>query len=253
MSNNQQVYDDEKAARELQQAELGQAGAGDAQLAYGAPKPTQYGYGGPPVVQGIPVPAAGAAQGMPITGSVPTAGRYAGYPLGARAVAVVDENAVIELTVLRFRFSVMCFAFIDVFFTVFRISQAIADYYLIKEDPTYSSSFKTWDSPTNIWWFGLMGLVFLIGPLCGYVGAKGLRRNFVTIYLAFCACNMAYDIALAVLTAHIWLFFTAIIQLWITKIVFNFWRALGLLSQDRCAELLKPDYTPNEPVRLVYW
>jgi hypothetical protein len=240
--NTQQASDDEKIARELQQAELGQAGM---------PQPIRYGYTRPPVVQGTPVPAAGG-QGQPAACGVPAqglrAGQYAGYPV--TAAVVVNERELTELTVLRYRYSVMCFAFIDMFFTSFRIAQVITDS-AIREDSNPAG--KTYIRPENLWWFGIFGLIFLIGPLCGYIGAKGLRRNLVTVYVAFCTCNLCYEISLAVLTAHLWLLFTAIIQLWITKIVCNFWSALGHISIDRCAEILKPDYTPNEPIRVVYW
>lgn len=239
--NNQQASDDEKIAQELQQAELGQAGA---------PQPIRYGYTGPPVVQGTPVTAAGG-QGLPAACGVPAqgiyAGQHAGYPV--TAAVVVNERELTELTVLRYRYSVMCFAFIDMFFISFRIAQVIMDSALYdRYDPG-----KSYFRPESLWWFGIFGLIFLIGPLCGYIGAKALRRNLVTVYVAFCVCNLCHEISLAVLTARLWLLITAIIQMWITKIVCTFWSALGHIPVDRCAEILKPDYVPNEPIRVVYW
>lgn len=239
--NNQVIQDDEKAAREMQQAELGQAGG---------PQPIQYGYAGPQVVQGRPVPAGLGGPGS-VTCGVPNAGAgfTGGYPVGG--AVVVDERALIEITALRYRFSVMCFAFIDLFFICFRIAEVIV--VLVQEEENPTTDTERMISPASLWWFGLLSVVFLIGPMCGFLGAKRLRRNLVSVYLIFCVGNLAHEMALAFLTVHLWLLFTAIIQLWITKIVYTFWKALGFLTPDRCEEIMRPDYTPNEPVRMVYW
>jgi hypothetical protein len=245
--NNQVIADDGKIASELQQAELGQAGVDNSRLGHAdfqGPQPIQYGYAAPQVVHGKPVTAGPGVLGpTAITSGVPNGG----YPVGA--TIVVNERELVEHTALRYRFSVMCFAFIDLFFTCFRIAQIVA-VELVQEDESEGENML---SPASLWWFGVLGLVFLIGPICGFLGAKRLRRNLVTIYLAFCIGNLAHEMAWALLTLHIWLLITAVIQLWITKIVFTFWKALGLITPDRCQAILEPGYVPNEPIRMVYF
>merc|ERR1719195_1922030 len=102
-------------------------------------------------------------------------------------------------------------------------------------------------------WLAITGLVFIIGPLCGYAGAIKLRRGLVGIYLAFCFAKTGFEIALAILTLHLWLILIAFIQIWVTKIVYTFWRALGTIPRERCEQMSHPDFLANAPVRVLYW
>jgi hypothetical protein len=245
--NNQQVNADEKVARELQQAEMGQAGG---------PQPVQYGYAGSPtqVVQGMPVASAPPLPGAAVTGVVAGPGiRPGGYPIGA--TVVVNEQELIEFNALRYRLSVMCFSFLDFFMLVFRIAEVIVVVTTDQDgDGAVGSYYGKRISAASVWWFGFFGLVFLIGPVCGFAGAKRLNRNLVSVYLAFCACNLVHQIVYALrVTPYIWFILIALVNMWITRIVYNLWKALSFLTPERCQALLSPDYTPNEPVRVVYW
>merc|ERR1719517_363701 len=112
--------------------------------------------------------------------------------------------------------AVTCLAAIDFVFTWFNLVSLIS---------------------RNSW--GLFSLIFLMGPLCGVVGARRLNRPLVGVYLFFCLVKVAYEFFIAVFLAlhafagFLWLLVIAFVQLWIIKIVATFWVALGTLNPNR--------------------
>eukprot|EP00440_Ansanella_granifera_P058384 gb/GFBE01063282.1/.p1 GENE.gb/GFBE01063282.1/~~gb/GFBE01063282.1/.p1 ORF type:complete len:207 (+),score=34.96 gb/GFBE01063282.1/:1-621(+) len=174
--------------------------------------------GAPPVVQGVPVTGPGVEPVLMGAG-----GRAAMPP-----VAVVAELPVEEVVVLNYRMGLMCFATMDLLSTVLNAVSAF-------------TANRTW---------GLLVLVFLIGPLSGLVGASRLNRPLVSVYLAFCVLKAGFQIAFAVYTLFLWPVFLALIQFWITKIVATFWHALGAIPPERRAQLADEK---DVPVHMVYW
>merc|ERR1719414_1161876 len=62
-------------------------------------------------------------------------------------------------------------------------------------------------------YFGLLGLVFIIGPICGIVGARQLKRVLVTVYLGFCMSKLVFDIMAAIfMPLYFWYIIFALIQ-----------------------------------------
>merc|ERR1719160_462411 len=102
-------------------------------------------------------------------------------------------------------------------------------------------------------YFSLVSLVFLAGPVCGYIGAKSLKKNLVAVYVAFCTIKMVWHTVIAFMSGHFWLLLVALIQIWITTIVYRFHRALATISPERCKELLDPGFHSTVPRRMVLW
>merc|ERR1719282_1523703 len=101
-----------------------------------------------------------------------------------------------------------------------------------KEDPDIeeddSASFFGRKVPFLSSYFGLLGLIFMIGPICGIIGARSLKRQLVTVYLCFCIAKVLFDFFAAFFTTvFFWYIIFVLIQLWVIKIVLTFWRALG--------------------------
>lgn len=213
---------DERFARELQQAEMGQG-----------PHHVQG-----TVVQGVPVGAHPTSIGAPRIAAAPPV-----------LVAVVPDLPPEELVALNLRYSVICFAIIDFIFTAIPAITTLASGWGDRAD-VYVFGQKT---ELHAWVLALIQLVFLVGPACGIVGAKSFNRGVVTVYLGFCLANTAYKIAFALLTWWLWFILIALIQLWITRIVCKFWSALGAIPKERIAQMKEPDYLEKAPVTMVYW
>jgi hypothetical protein len=210
---------DERIAQELQQAEMGHA---------------------PQVVQGSVV------QGVPV-GAQPTPYGAPRYPLH---VAVVPDLPQEELIALSLRYSVMCFAFIDVIFIA--VPAIVA---LFGNDLTQKHKVAVFGATfvVRYWVLGVIQLAFLLGPMCGFFGAKTLKRGLVGIYLGFCIVNAFYKVVFALLTFWLWFLLVAFIQVWITRIVCRFYSVLGLISAERLTQMRGPDYIEKAPVAMVYW
>lgn len=242
MSN--QVQDDERLARQMQEAEMGQAG-----------------------VQGLPQVVHGIAVGSPV-GPNPGldgvyqaqavtigAGSISGMPYAA---AVLSDFSFEEKVVLRYRSALMCFASIDAIATIFHVATVIMALFRGNgvEEHDDQSTQGMFRNRTGLLggYFGLLGLVFIIGPVCGIIGARRLKRVLVTVYLGFCMSKLIFDImAAAFMPLFLWYVIFVLIQLWVTKIVYTFWKALGAIPQDRIIQLLDPSNQHNVPTRMVYW
>ncbi|CAJ1332147.1 unnamed protein product [Effrenium voratum] len=146
-------------------------------------------------------------------------GRPVGQPVGAQYhVAAAPQVVVVgtlppeEQIILNYRMAVMCFAGLDLISTTLYVLTA---WFL-------DDRFKAWE---------LLLLVFVLGPLFGFLGAKKLKRRLVAAYVGFCVCKVSFQIATALFTMWLWGIIFAIIQFWILKIVMTFWMALGVASQ----------------------
>merc|ERR1719313_2874731 len=90
--------------------------------------------------------------------------------------------------------------------------------------------------------------IFLVaGPLCGFFGADRLRQGSVTVYLAYCI--LLTLLLLAISTVNPWFILFMLVQIWITKIVFEFWHCLGTIPELRKQELLNAEV----PISVRYW
>jgi len=88
----------------------------------------------------------------------------------------------------------------------------------------------------------LIALVTLIGPVLGYYGAGNLNKGCVVTYLVFCVIKTIIQIVLMVSYGNFYYIFIAIIQLWITKIVYSFCTALNRIDVDRLTVLRRPGF-----------
>eukprot|EP00441_Pelagodinium_beii_P004376 CAMPEP_0197690202 /NCGR_PEP_ID=MMETSP1338-20131121/108022_1 /TAXON_ID=43686 ORGANISM="Pelagodinium beii, Strain RCC1491" /NCGR_SAMPLE_ID=MMETSP1338 /ASSEMBLY_ACC=CAM_ASM_000754 /LENGTH=138 /DNA_ID=CAMNT_0043272623 /DNA_START=32 /DNA_END=445 /DNA_ORIENTATION=+ len=107
--------------------------------------------------------------------------------------------------------------------------------------------------PTIITLLQLFHVLLIAGPICGYIGATRLNRNLVMVYLVFCFIKTFFEGLLAILTPYLWSILVAIIQIWVTRIVYSFWSALGRLTPDRLQQLLDPTAIGGFAPRAVYW
>lgn len=227
--------------------------------------------GGVPVTQMGQPPGSGGGvlvvQGMVVDGNETTiaaqskfcgGGGVAGMPYAA----VIEEIPMNEAIVLRYRSPLMCFAFIDALSTIFNAASSAGLFGAFGKmsededksgagDETRAAEEREPVGPRSL---GIFGLVFLIGPIAGVVGAKRLHRGFTSLYLAFCVAKTAYEIFLVAMAPGIWYILIALVQMWVTKLVFTFWRALGRTSPERCAALLNPmAVMQHGNVGMVYW
>jgi len=222
--------------------------------------------GGPvPIVQGMAVggcPPMGQPYGQPHGNpyGMPPGGApvVIGAPTGAGADMthiVVEELSLDEVLVLRYRFSLMCFAVIDAFSSIFHAGTSITAMRVATEGGSRDGRFQR-DAGDSTAALGLLGVLFLIGPICGLVGAKRLQRPLVGVYFGFCVAKTGFEIFLAVYTLAVWYILIALVQMWVTRIVFSFWRALGKLTPQRIQELRNPgsagygSHVVGQPVRI---
>lgn len=258
---------DDLAAGRLHQAELGQAPhpvvAGEVLQDLQASRPaagtggddpeiqarpavvtgTEIQQGVPAIQQGIPaiqqgIPAAGVVAGQageqlpPIVPGIvvgrpvdfmnnPPPQSLSGlYAISATGGELTEE----EVIVLNYGASLMIFASIDLLATILHVVLAVVR---ITETPGRIRNYSD-----------LLWVAFIFGPICGLIGAKKLRRNLVIVYFAFCLVKTAYQLAWAVVVLQLWHVITALVQVWVTKIVSTFWRALHRIPPERCEQLL---------------
>lgn len=239
------LSDDERLARQLQQEEYQTAQMGTAQGAQmGIPVGGVAGTGTPVV------------QGMAVQGQQPVAIGMVQPGMMPYNVAVVPDIPHDEAVVLNYRFSMQCFCMIDAVSTALNAASFIRTTFEDNNEEEKISVFgiKGLIEDENVGKIlGLCGLLLLIGPLCGFIGARKFNRSLIAIYLIFCIIKTIFEIALAVLTMWLWYILIALVQIWVTKIVFTFWTALGRIPEDRIKLLQSPDYMQNVRPRIVYW
>mmetsp|Transcript_70828 Transcript_70828/g.114169 ORF Transcript_70828/g.114169 Transcript_70828/m.114169 type:complete len:261 (-) Transcript_70828:321-1103(-) len=250
--SKQQVRNDEKYARELQQREL--------QMTQGAESRGQ----GNTVVQGHVVnssvaPPVGDVYGINQGyGGGPQSGFGGGPQPGVIGVhqqmdglpyAMSNEPSPAELIVFQYRTSLKCFAGIDILSTFLNGLSAVATTSGAVNSKMGSA---TGDQDTGfVTALSLFSLLLVLGPICGFIGASKLNRSLIAVYLVFCFFKLAMEILLAVVSPYLWYLLIALIQVWVTRIVFIFWKVLGSLSDLQLEQLRNPNYVPD--VRPMYW
>jgi hypothetical protein len=214
--------DDERLARDLQ----AQEGVVTGQLVgrvvghgtHGAPIPTNgRDFDVPAVVMGHPVSSgsippsqrANLPQGVPVEG----------LPPGLEDILMGAGITYEELVVLNYRTSVKCFAMLDAILNCMQVTQLPF----------------------------VFTIVLIGGPLCGFFGADRLRQGSVTVYLAYCILKTLLFLAGA--TVYPLFILMMLVQMWITKIVFEFWHCLGTIPELRKQQLLNAEV----PVQMTYW
>lgn len=252
-----QMQDDERLARQLQDQELSQVAMVNTVPVTG-------------VVQGMPVAGQGGngAQGQGYGGQAYTGpsgtptvigiGQPGSMPYG---VAVVPDIPSDESTVLSYRFSLLCFSIIDAVSTMLNAIAAARTFFADGDDAADSD-----EQQSNVFGntsfvknkglsqtVGLLALIFLVGPICGYMGARSFNRGLVAVYLVFCVAKTIFEAALAFLSPYLWYILIALVQIWVTKIVYTFWSALGRITPEKIVMLRDPNYVHNLPQRYVYW
>lgn len=94
----------------------------------------------------------------------------------------------------------------------------------------------------------------VIGPICGYYGAKKYQRNHILCYVVFCFINMCWRLAVFImaesLTAQILGFLMVFIEMYITRLVIRFYKLLRGFSDDDLNLLRALEHMP---VQMVYW
>jgi len=175
------------------------------------------------------------AQGVPVIGPSP---RIVGAPELAGPAPVFSLPSE-WLVVLNYRVAVMCFAFINLLTIALNVAIAILN---LAEFPL--------DPRGGAWPLIVLGVVFMLGPICGLIGAKYLKRGFVTVYVGFSFLLCASQIAFAVLTFWLSAIFLTFAQAWFTKIAATFWYCLGTVPVEHRSQLLD---LKEEEVQMVYW
>eukprot|EP00933_Yihiella_yeosuensis_P076463 TRINITY_DN86244_c0_g1_i1.p1 TRINITY_DN86244_c0_g1~~TRINITY_DN86244_c0_g1_i1.p1 ORF type:complete len:306 (-),score=28.47 TRINITY_DN86244_c0_g1_i1:42-899(-) len=282
-----QMSDDERLARELQAAEfqqqqsqpqqafvMGQGNATGMPVAY----PVAQGHTAGTFVQGNVV------QGSVVQGSVPPGtslnnatlqpGAAApgvtpgviGIPYGSGygaghdqpyAVTMVADVSPAEATVLNYRMSLKCFTCVDCFSTVLNAMSSIQASIAEDEHSDQERQGGMLGSLDKDGKFSqvlaIASLVLIIGPICGFLGARNLNRGLVQVYLIFCVIKTSFELLMALLTPFLWFLIIALIQVWVTKIVYTFWKALGEIGEELLERMRNPDYVPEATPRIVVW
>ena len=100
--------------------------------------------------------------------------------------------------------------------------------------------------------FSPIALLFLIGPVCGYIGARSLDKRKIQIYLNFCVLKSFYVLILFCVCARGALYLLVLaVQLWVTQIVYKFWKLLRPVTAERAAQLIDPAYTTRARLVLI--
>eukprot|EP00620_Florenciella_sp_RCC1587_P024056 CAMPEP_0182573598 /NCGR_PEP_ID=MMETSP1324-20130603/20312_1 /TAXON_ID=236786 /ORGANISM="Florenciella sp., Strain RCC1587" /LENGTH=292 /DNA_ID=CAMNT_0024788729 /DNA_START=137 /DNA_END=1012 /DNA_ORIENTATION=- len=186
-----------------------------------------------PAARGMtPVTAVPMTQGPISVGSVGTVGA-----LGLRQPSLAQEITIgnhphnlsdIEVVAMNYRYSVRCFAFIDLFFTVLNMFSR-------KKLVVYAS------------------LILVIGPICGYTGAKRLNKNLILVYLVFSLIKCVYEVVLAFVLPSLWMLLLGLVEIWIAKIIYMLWKAVSMIPAERIEDLLNPAFEQEAHAHIVYW
>ena len=81
-------------------------------------------------------------------------------------------------------------------------------------------------------------LVSLVNPVVGYAGARMLHAPLLSAYLWLCSLKEIYILVLFSFHATgSFLFFTFVVQLWITTVSYKLWRLLAPVAPERARAL----------------
>ena len=123
-----------------------------------------------------------------------------------------------EQKLLNYRKSVKVYAILDAIVTLF----------------AYSSPHQKGQAK----WWARACLVFLVNPVVGYAGARMLHAPLLSCYLWLCSLKEIYILVLFSFHATgSFLFFTFVVQLWITTVSYKLWRLLAPVAPERARAL----------------
>jgi hypothetical protein len=145
----------------------------------------------PPVVQGVKVSEESSIPTAQAVRVVEPANDFAAYEVVSSQHHVVHvppetltgDEAVYnlssaEITLFSYKRTVMLLAIIDIFFTILNLTALL-----------YPESYDI-----KIYWANLLGLLFVIGPIFGYVGASRLLVWPVWVYCGFVVAKTVYQV-----------------------------------------------------------
>ena len=96
--------------------------------------------------------------------------------------------------------------------------------------------------------------VALLGPVCGYHGAKNYVRTQTLMYVVFCFVNLSWRTAVFVMarsvTSQILGFLMVMVEVYITRLAVQFYKFLKEFSEDDLQMLRQMD---SMPARVMYW
>jgi len=98
---------------------------------------------------------------------------------------------------------------------------------------------------------GILGIIFIVGPACGWIGAKRLKRELVTVYFAVTVARLIFQLMLVAFSWNVLYIMIALVQAYVFKLVSTFWSALGSISREICREVLKNN--SGQRLRMMYW
>ena len=145
--------------------------------------------------------------------------------------------------VLKYRRAVMCCAVINLI-TIVPIVLSV------RTAVVNGSTRFPWYLSWGTWPVIVLGVVFMLGPICGFIGARCLRNGLVTVYFGFACLQTASQIVSAVSTYWLSAAFFVLVQCWVTKIVSTFWYCLSMVPHEHRGELLEHK---DDKVKMVYW
>lgn len=119
-----------------------------------------------------------------------------------------------EIVLFSYRSSVKCFAGIDIFFSLLSLLTGA----------------------------GIVALIGLIGPILGFKGASSFNRCFILVYLVVLFVKTIDLIILLFTQGSFWNLLLAVIQIWITRIVYTFYRALTSVTSERLEVMKQPGF-----------
>ena len=143
------------------------------------------------------------------------------------------------LVVSNYRVAVLCCASINLLTILLNMVTAIVNKDMFPWDPSWGT-----------WPVIVLGVVFMLGPICGLLGASYLNRGLVTAYVGFSFLHCASQIAFAVSTLFLSAIFFTFVQAWVTKIAATFWYCLGTVPREQRSQLME---LKTEEVQMVYW
>jgi len=147
-----------------------------------------------------------------------------------------------EVVVLNYRLTIMCLSIIDACATS---ATAVESFHRTFIDNLLSDDNRSYP------WMGILGIIFLAGPACGWIGAKRLNRKLVTVYFVFSVARLVFQLMLVAFSLDALYIAITIVQAYVAKLVSTFWSALGSISREICQEVLKNN--SGRRVRMMYW
>lgn len=88
----------------------------------------------------------------------------------------------------------------------------------------------------------VLAMISVFGPIFGIWGASSLAKNPTVVYFIFCIYGCVADIFVMSVEPNFLTVLSFFVQLYITKIVGSFTRALQSLSEERLNQIRKPDF-----------